>query len=74
MVHPCTGTKMAVAFYYPIDPNGRAKMTDIVNKVYSESIDERVSFRGGGGVTSSQPLPFSKGKALCTLIYRFSQG
>ena len=93
-------------FYDLIDPERRAKMVGIVNKVYSESnlvprarfpgsalevgtfkarekrpgdevvlrvsgahnIDERVSFRGGRGVTSSQPLPFSKGKSLWTLF------
>ena len=43
-------------------------MAGILNKVYSESINETVSFRGGCGVTSSQPLPFSKGKSLWTLF------
>ena len=30
---------------------------------------KRVSFRGGRGVTPSQPLPFSKGKGLWTLFF-----
>ena len=100
-------------FYYPIDPERRAKMAGIVNKVYSESnlvpctlfpgfgggksaLGTRLfweyrpkSFvsgrawgqprpthfsrvkpwgRGWRGVTSSQPLPFSKGKSLWTLF------
>ena len=35
----------------------------------NRSPGERVSFRGGRGVTSSQPLPFSKGKGLWTLFF-----